>query len=78
MLGLNISCSSKSTLARVWPVRIRKLYNGWDVWKLRRGVVHVIWIFCIIIYNLLLSLYVHFICISVFYVWRGAIERDPD
>lgn len=29
MLGLNMSCSSKPTVALVWPVRIKKLYTGW-------------------------------------------------
>ncbi len=28
MLGLNISCSSKSMVALVWPVRIKKLNSG--------------------------------------------------
>lgn len=51
MLGLNISCSSKSMVALVWPVRIKKMYIGWDVWEMRRGIVHVMWIFCIIIYS---------------------------
>lgn len=68
MLGLNISCSSKSVLALIWPVGVKKHWLGCLGDEEGGCICYVDFLY----YNLQLTFipfYVHFICNSVFYVW---------